>query len=714
MRYIIIGAGAIGSSVAAELHLAGVSVVLIARGEHGAVIRERGLRYVRPSGERTVRVPVAAGPSEVELTSDDVLVIATKGQHTEAVLQEWSWLPAGDGVAADLPVLCLQNGLDNERAALRRFRTVFGVALWHPVSYVDPGEVVARGAEKPGLWWIGRYPSGGDPALPAIAGDFRKAGFAVQEVPDVQRWKAGKLLSNVGNAVNALYGNDERAIAAVRAETERVFKAAGIDAADLAAESEVDISVAAPVAVPGHTGAGGSTWQSLARATGTIEGDYLNGEIVLLGRLHGVATPVNEALQRRLAIAAARGEAPGSANVEELKLSAAPVLITANELARQLGAPEPPVLLDVRWALGDPDGHKHYLDGHIPGAVFVDLETELAAPPIPTEGRHPLPTIEALQAAARRWGVRAGSRVVAYDNSGNLAAARAWWLLKWAGVETVQLLDGGLAAWDGPLETGFGKSPEPGDVVLRPGNMPVIDMDEAASFDGTLLDARAPERYRGEQEPVDPRAGHIPGAINAPTAENLRPDGRFLPPTELAARFSGAFGAGAGVGAVAGPSGAGPLGAVADGAAGAGQTAAAGQAGVAGHSDEPAQTAATGSAVGATSAGATSAGQASAGATSAGETSAGQASAEGPSGSAKVAGQADVGDPCASTKAVGQAATGASPAAPKVAVYCGSGVTAAHEIAALAVAGIDAALYPGSWSQWSNHPDRPAATGPTP
>lgn len=598
MRYIIIGAGGVGSTVAAQLHLAGIPAVLIARGEHGAAIREHGLRYLRPSGEQRVRVPVAASAEEVELTVDDVLVLATKSQHTEEVLQEWSWRPAGDGVAADLPVVVLQNGLENERAALRRFATVFGVSLLLPSNYIVPGEVSAVGVEKPGVFYIGRYPSGTDPRLARIAEDFRAADFAVQIVPDLVRWKAMKLLSNLGNAVNALYGEWSPSITReLRAEGLRVFAAAGVDVAALAVESEVDYSVVEPARTPGQTRGGSSTWQSLARGAGSVEGDFLNGEIVLLGRLHGVPTPLNAALQRRLAIAAQRGDAPGSADIGELKIFAPPVLISADELAPQLASAEPPVLLDVRWALGDPHGYQHYLDGHLPGAVYVDLDTELAAPPVPVEGRHPLPELDDLQAAARRWGIGQGSRVVVYDNGGNLAAARAWWLLRWAGVADVRLLDGGLGAWNRPLETGFGRTPEPGDVVLKPGHLPVLSIDEAAALpeNGVLLDARAGERYRGEQEPVDPKAGHIPGAISAPTGENLAPNGRFRPVEELAARFR-------------------ELG----------------------------------------------------------------------------AGQGPVG------------------------VYCGSGVTASHEIAALAIAGIEAALYPGSWSQWSNQPDRPVATGPQP
>ncbi|MDO3647068.1 sulfurtransferase [Nocardia mangyaensis] len=268
------------------------------------------------------------------------------------------------------------------------------------------------------------------------------------------------------------------------------------------------------------------------------------------------------------------------------------VLISPEELREEL-ADNRIHLLDVRWSLGDPDGPQHYLDGHIPGAVFVDLETELAAAPAPARGRHPLPDPGTFEKCARSWGLGADEPVVVYDATGGMAAARAWWLLRWAGVENVRILDGGLPAWiaiDGELATGAEPDPASGDLVVRPGGLPVIDADTAATWPGVLLDARAGERYRGEVEPVDPRAGHIPGAISAPTAENLDGGGRFRDAEALRTRFT-AFG-------------------------------------------------------------------------------------DGP-----------------------------------VAVYCGSGVTAAHQIAALAVAGIDAALYPGSWSQWSNDLKRPVATG---
>lgn len=274
------------------------------------------------------------------------------------------------------------------------------------------------------------------------------------------------------------------------------------------------------------------------------------------------------------------------------------VLVDATTLASLLTDDEPPALLDVRWELGRSDGHEQYLSAHLPGAVYIDLDTELAAPPSAEHGRHPVPSLEDLEAAARRWGVREGRAVVVYDAVGGMSAARAWWLLRWAGVRDVRLLDGGLQAWQAAgLSFEAGEvTAEPGDVVLVAGALPTLDADGAAAFAGagTLLDARAGERYAGDVEPVDPKAGHIPGAVSAPTASNLDADGRFLPGDALRDRFRAL--------------------------------------------------------------------------------------------------RAEAGAP--------------------VAVYCGSGVTAAHEVAALASIGVEAALYPGSWSQWSNDETRPVATGP--
>ncbi|KZM79121.1 thiosulfate sulfurtransferase [Cellulosimicrobium sp. I38E] len=277
------------------------------------------------------------------------------------------------------------------------------------------------------------------------------------------------------------------------------------------------------------------------------------------------------------------------------------MLVAAPDLAEALAGDRPPVVLDVRWALGVTDGREQHRAGHVPGAVYVDLETELAAPPSAAAGRHPLPDPADLQTAARRWGVRADRPVVVYDAVGGTSAARAWWLLRWAGHDDVRILDGGLAAWRAAghaLDEGDVR-PEPGDVVVMPGGMPVLDADGAADLaaSGVLLDARAGERYRGEVEPVDPRAGHVPGAVSAPTTDNLAADGTFLDAAALRARFAA-------------------LGAL----------------------------------------------------------------------------------------------PGADDAPPAVGVYCGSGVTAAHEVAALATLGVEAALYAGSWSQWSNDPARPVAT----
>jgi thiosulfate/3-mercaptopyruvate sulfurtransferase len=247
-------------------------------------------------------------------------------------------------------------------------------------------------------------------------------------------------------------------------------------------------------------------------------------------------------------------------------------------------------------------GYEDYLQAHLPGAVFVDLATELAAAPEPTAGRHPLPTPEDFAESVARWGARDGQELVFYDDQGGMSAARGWWLARHAGLPA-RLLDGGLAAWiaaGGELETGAGHAPSGTGEPAKPGwgHMPVLSADQAAALarSGTLLDARAGERYRGEVEPIDPRAGHIPGALSAPTAGNLADDACFRSADDLAARF------------------------------------------------------------------------------------------------------ADL---------------GATPGA-DVGVYCGSGVTASHQVAALAAAGIDAALFPGSWSAWSSDPSRPVAVGAAP
>ncbi|ANN16473.1 3-mercaptopyruvate sulfurtransferase [Amycolatopsis orientalis] len=219
-------------------------------------------------------------------------------------------------------------------------------------------------------------------------------------------------------------------------------------------------------------------------------------------------------------------------------------MITTSELAAQLSGPESArsVVLDVRWRLAGPPGADSYREAHLPGAVYVDLDTALAGEP-GDGGRHPLPEPETLQRHLRAAGVRTGHPVVVYDDSDGSVAARAWWLLRWAGHAEVAVLDGGFTAWteeERPV-TAEVPAPEEGDIVVKPGGMPVLDATEAAALarEGLLFDARARPRYAGETEPIDPRAGHIPGAVNAPFSGHLAEDGRWRDASELAERFEG-------------------------------------------------------------------------------------------------------------------------------------------------------------------------------
>lgn len=273
--------------------------------------------------------------------------------------------------------------------------------------------------------------------------------------------------------------------------------------------------------------------------------------------------------------------------------------VTVDELKALQDEGAPVRVIDVRWRLDRPDGRGEYLEGHIPGAVYVPLDLELATHGEPSEGRHPLPSTEKLQAAARRWGVRGGDTVVVYDDAKGIAAARAWWLLRQGGVD-VKVLEGGIRSWTAAghdVATGD-VVPEEGDVVLDEIGGDAISLDEAASFpaSGVLLDVRAPERYRGETEPLDPIAGHVPGARNLPTVLHFDAEGKILDHDTVRATFASAG--------------------IVPGAA--------------------------------------------------------------------------------------------------AAAYCGSGVTAAHTALIAAEVGLDVKVFPGSWSQWSNTPGRPVATGDQP
>lgn len=220
-----------------------------------------------------------------------------------------------------------------------------------------------------------------------------------------------------------------------------------------------------------------------------------------------------------------------------------PLLVTARELISDVASLPTPVILDVRWRLGDARGREHYYSGHIPGAQYVDLPTELAGQRNVREGRHPLPSPDDLEDALRRAGVDNDSRVVIYDDSGNTSAARAWWLMRWAGKEDVYLLDGGLKAWiaEGEdLAVGPGNPVERGDFTFRLDHMRTADIDEtqASPEEGVLIDVRAAERYAGHTEPMDSRAGHIPGAVNLPTSSFLDESGRFLPAERIRQMFA--------------------------------------------------------------------------------------------------------------------------------------------------------------------------------
>jgi thiosulfate/3-mercaptopyruvate sulfurtransferase len=627
-RYVIIGAGALGVTFAAELQQAGSEVVLIARGAQLDAARTTGITYVTARGERTLDLAVRGGPEDLELEHDDILVITTKTQDVDAALSRWAHQPvrladgrlAGAGRA--LPLLTVQNGLASERIALRYFETVFAGTLGIPAAYIETGVVVNYGTPVHGVWWIGRYPDGADSRLEAIATELRHANFDMRVVDNISHWKHAKLIGGTGFVLDALYPPSplrDRAAALLRSEAGEIFAASG-----LAVANRVGGLLFHQAAIPGYDRGGMSTWQSLSRAS-SIETDYLNGEIVLQARLHGLSAAANEAATERIHFLQRNGLAPRSLSDADLledfpalldqeaapdghgafsmkpglvrQVSGRGVTIEPRELQELLDSSTPPALLDVRWKLGDPDGRRRHAEAHIPSAVYVDLDSELAAPASAAEGRHPLPELSDLEESARGWGVNDGQTVVVYDDNGGLSAARAWWLLRWAGVEDVRILNGSLAGWLGAgLRVETGEPPRiAGDVSLSAGHLPVLDADEAAwlPHEGVLLDSRAQERYRGEQEPIDPRAGHIPGALNVPTTTNLGADGRFLTAAELRARF-----------ARSGVDGSLPVGA-----------------------------------------------------------------------------------------------------------YCGSGVTAAHLIASLRIAGVEASLFPGSWSAWSADPERPVAVG---
>jgi 2-dehydropantoate 2-reductase len=311
MRWVIVGAGAVGGVVGGRLAAAGHDVVLVARGAHLDAIRGDGLRLHSPEGKQTLRVPAVAAVTEHEWRPGDVAVLAVKGMDTPDVLR-----PLAAVAPPETPVVCLQNGVANERAALRLFPNVYGVTVMLPASHLAPGVVVAHSAPTPGGLDLGRYPTGVDDTAERLAAGLREAGFASEPRADIMRWKHAKLLMNLGNAIEALCGREAEGIdeidALLREEGNAVLAAAGIDVATPEEDAARRKGLLNIQPVEGNPRGGGSSWQSLARGTGTVEADYLNGEIVLQARLHGVAAPANELARQLVNRAAREGTRPGS------------------------------------------------------------------------------------------------------------------------------------------------------------------------------------------------------------------------------------------------------------------------------------------------------------------------------------------------------------------------------------------------------------------
>ena len=316
MRFVVYGAGGIGGVLGARLFEHGHDVVLIARGAHGDVIRQRGLILETADARVTLRIDTVVTPAEVAWTEGDVVLLSMKSQDTVDALGELV-----DLIDPATPIVCVQNGVANERAALRLFTNVYGVCVMCPTSYLEPGKVQANSTPTTGIMDIGRYPSGVDQVAIDIAGAFSQSTYVSEARPDIMRSKYQKLLMNLGNSIEATCDpSARRGEIAARAKAEGVaaLTAAGIDYATDAEDAARRGDHLHLRPIGGRRRGGGSTWQSLARGSRAIETDFLNGEIVLLGRQHGVPTPVNELLQRLARELALAGAAPGSMSVNEV------------------------------------------------------------------------------------------------------------------------------------------------------------------------------------------------------------------------------------------------------------------------------------------------------------------------------------------------------------------------------------------------------------
>ena len=294
MRVIVYGAGGVGGVIGGRLFEHGHDVVLIARGEHHDAIRDHGLCLEDPDTSVTLRVPVVDHPARTQPRPGDIVLLTMKSQDTARALAALT-----PHVPADTPVVCAQNGVENERAASRHFANVYGVCVMCPTAFLVPGVVQATSHPVSGILDLGRHPSGVDDVAQALAAALRDSTFSSEAVRDIQRWKYSKLLMNLANAAQATLLPAAQADVVRTAIREGVacLRAAGIDFASKEEDAARRGDLITQRPIRGERRGGGSSWQSLARATGSIETDYLNGEIVLLGRLHGVPTPVNAALQ---------------------------------------------------------------------------------------------------------------------------------------------------------------------------------------------------------------------------------------------------------------------------------------------------------------------------------------------------------------------------------------------------------------------------------
>ena len=312
MRLVVFGAGAVGGVIAGRLFEHGNEVVAIARGAHFEAMRDRGMRLVDPDRKVTLSIPVVDDPARIEWRADDVVLVTTKTQDSTGAMGA---LAAAAG--PDVPVVCVQNGVENERIATRRFEHVYGICVMLPAEHLVPGVVAASSAPVSGLLDIGRYPKGVDDVAHRVAAVLSAATFESIPREDVMRWKYRKLLMNLANAVEALCPPGDDAIELgrlARREGSAVLRAAGIDVASIEEDRERRGERLTPRLARG----GGSTWQSLRRETGVLETDYLNGEVVLLARIHGVPSPVNARLQAAANDAARRKLPAGSLRASDL------------------------------------------------------------------------------------------------------------------------------------------------------------------------------------------------------------------------------------------------------------------------------------------------------------------------------------------------------------------------------------------------------------